>query len=165
MLQLKGELPSMTSSSLRTATLADLPLVEQLLVEAGLPTAGVAELFESDSTQFHVFVSEAGSNDILAVGAIEVRGSVALLRSVAVRESWKGHGLGQKLVTSLVHDAQSRGMRTLYLLTTTAENYFPKLGFGRITREEVPADIASTVEFSSACPASAIVMSRSLVSS
>jgi amino-acid N-acetyltransferase len=57
---------------------------------------------------------------------------------------------------------RARPEEALYLLTTTAEGYFPKLGFERISRGDVPASIQASVEFTSACPASAIVMCKRL---
>jgi N-acetylglutamate synthase-like GNAT family acetyltransferase len=63
----------------------------------------------------------------------------------------------------VIADAEARGIRALYLLTTTAERYFPSFGFRPITRDEVPADIRATAEFQGACPASAAVMCRECV--
>ncbi len=93
---------------------------------------------------------------------IEVCSEHALLRSVAVRSDWQRRGLGHALVARAVAHAEGRGIAALYLLTMTAEHYFPRFGFTRITRDEVPAAIASTVEFTSACPASAVTMRKTL---
>jgi amino-acid N-acetyltransferase len=57
---------------------------------------------------------------------------------------------------------EERGMNALYLLTQTAEHYFPRFGFERVARESVPAEIAETLEFKSACPASAVAMAKAL---
>jgi amino-acid N-acetyltransferase len=54
-------------------------------------------------------------------------------------------------------------MRALYLLTTTAEHYFPAFGFERTTRDRVPYAVRATSEFRSVCPDSAIVMWKELV--
>ena len=48
----------------------------------------------------------------------------------------------------------------MYLLTTTAERYFPRFAFKRITREDVPDSLQASVEFRDACPASAVVMRK-----
>jgi amino-acid N-acetyltransferase len=50
----------------------------------------------------------------------------------------------------------------VFLLTTTAERFFPKFGFEQIARDEVPASVKASVEFRSACCASAIVMRKQL---
>jgi amino-acid N-acetyltransferase len=70
--------------------------------------------------------------------------------------------LGSDLVTRIVSDAESRGIHALYLLTLTAERYFPRFGFERVEREEVPSDVAETVEFKSACPSTAAAMRKVL---
>jgi amino-acid N-acetyltransferase len=44
----------------------------------------------------------------------------------------------------------------------TAEHYFPRFGFERIERGAVPEAISETLEFRSACPASAVAMARPL---
>ena len=86
----------------------------------------------------------------------------ALLRSVAVREDWQRSGLGQALVKRAVCEAEARGIQALYLLTMTSEHYFPRFGFVVIGRDDVPREIAATLEFTSACPAAATVMTKSL---
>jgi amino-acid N-acetyltransferase len=58
--------------------------------------------------------------------------------------------------------AKDHGSRTAFLLTTTAENFFPKLGFERMSRDDVPASVQASIEFRSACPASAVVMRKPL---
>jgi amino-acid N-acetyltransferase len=65
-------------------------------------------------------------------------------------------------VKRLVCMAEERGLRALYLLTMTAEHYFPRFGFEAVERGAVPAAIAETLEFRSACPASAVAMARPL---
>jgi amino-acid N-acetyltransferase len=84
------------------------------------------------------------------------------LRSVAVRPAWRSHAVGRELVRRIVREAEGRGLHALYLLTTTAEHYFPRFGFERIERTDVAPEIAETVEFKSACPASAVAMKKTL---
>ena len=94
---------------------------------------------------------------------MEVCCNNALLRSVAVRPEWRSHGVGRALVTRVISDAESRGIHALYLLTTSADRYFPSFGFRTIARDDVPADVRETAEFREACPASATVMCRECV--
>jgi amino-acid N-acetyltransferase len=137
----------------------DRAAVEALLSEQALPSAGVAEMFAADPTQF---VLALDGDALIAVAGLEQCGEHALLRSVAVRRDWQRRGLGHALVSRAVAHAEGRGITALYLLTMTAEHYFPRFGFSRIARDEVPADIAGTVEFTSACPASAVTMRKVL---
>ena len=145
--------PIRAEPSLRPAAPADLSAVERLLTDSALPLEGVREALAD-------FVVAESGGDIVGVAGLEVCCDNALLRSVAVRPEWRSHGLGRALVTRAIADAEARGLHALYLLTTTAERYFPSFGFRKIDREAVPPEVRETVEFRSACPASATVMCR-----
>ena len=138
---------------LRPADPADLAAIEELLTASSLPLDGVRNALEG-------FVVAQSGERLVGVAGLEVCCDNALLRSVAVLPERRSQGLGRALVTRLISDAEARGIRALYLLTTTAERYFPSFGFRQIAREDVPGDIRETVEFQSACPASATVMCR-----
>ncbi|MDB4908684.1 MAG: GCN5-related N-acetyltransferase [Gemmatimonadetes bacterium] len=143
------------TAELRRATQGDLARVEQLLTVSGLPLDGVAESLDT-------FIVAEHDGTIVGVAGLECCSANGLLRSVAVRDEWRSRGLGRSLVTRVIADAESKGMNALYLLTTTAEGYFPSFGFAPVTREAVPADVKATAEFQGACPASASVMELSL---
>jgi len=104
-------------------------------------------------------VAESNAHIVGVVG-LEACGEYALLRSTAVSPDWRGKGVGRRLVERAVARAESQGIRALYLLTTTAESYFPSFGFQVTTRDTVPAEVQATDEFRGACPASATVMCR-----
>ena len=142
----------------RYATVRDLDAIEGLLAKSGLPVVGVREIVAADPTGFVVAENPADATDVVAVAGLEACCDNALLRSVAVDPTWQRHGLGQELVRDVVSRAEARGLRALYLLTMTAEHYFPRFGFERVERDRVPAEIAETAEFKDACPASATAM-------
>lgn len=142
-------------ATLRPATDADLAAIERLLTSSSLPTTGVA------GALCGFLVAEA-EGEIVGVVGMEYRGSYGLLRSTAVAPEWRGRGLARQLVTRIVAEAEARGIRALYLLTTTAETYFPSFGFQTTTRDTVPGEIRDTGEFQGACPASATVMCLTL---
>lgn len=152
--------PTITLPTLRAATPADRDAVERLLVDAGLPTEGVAEILAAHPEDFVVADDPQAPGELAAVAGLEVCCDDALLRSVAVRPAWRAQGLGHALVRRLVDEAESRGLRALYLLTMTAEHYFPRFGFARVERDGVPSEIARTPEFASACPSTAVAMAR-----
>ena len=81
---------------------------------------------------------------------------------MAVDVTERGTGLGVRLTEAAIARARAGRVPALYLLTTTAERFFPRFGFTPITREDVPDSVRSSVEFQSACPASAIVMRKVL---
>ena len=141
------------SAAIRPATADDLPAIEALLVAGSLPLAGVAEALGS-------FLVAEYDDAIVGVVGVEQCCDYGLLRSTAVDASWRSRGLGRQLVERAIASAESKGLRALYLLTTTAEHYFPSFGFAPTTRAQVPGVVRDTVEFRSACPASAVVMVR-----
>jgi N-acetylglutamate synthase-like GNAT family acetyltransferase len=142
--------------SIRLATEGDAAAVEALLVASHLPLDRVRDALGC-------FVVAHAEGQLVGVAGIEecgVRAEHALLRSVAVDPAWRSRGLGRALVARAIALAESRGAKALYLLTTTAESYFPSFGFERTSRDAVPGDVRATAEFQGACPASATVMVR-----
>lgn len=137
----------------RPAAPDDLAGVERLLLASDLPLDGVRESLVD-------FVVAEASDEVIGVAGLELCRDEALLRSVAVAPEWRSRGIGRALVTRVISDAEARGIRALYLLTTTAEHYFPSFGFHPVGRDEVPAGVCETVEFRGACPESATVMCR-----
>jgi len=141
--------------NIRAATRGDLADIEALLAASQLPTAGIHD----EVCGF--LVAEVGSKIVGVVG-MERHGRYGLLRSTAVDPEWRSHGVAKRLVERIIADAESQGVNALYLLTTTAERYFPSFGFGTVDRDTVPKDIRDTGEFREACPASATVMCLAL---
>lgn len=135
---------------------ADLDAGCRLLRELELPVEGVQEWWE----RFTVAESAQG---IVGLSGVEIYLDGALLRSVAVHPSMQGTGLGRALVERALGIARDAGARDVYLLTNTAEGYFPRLGFAEVPRERIPATVQASVEFRGVCPASAIAMHRGLV--
>jgi amino-acid N-acetyltransferase len=146
---------AVAAPAVRPASAADLPAVEDLLTRSELPLEGVRESFGS-------FVVADGDGRIVGVAGVERCGDYGLLRSAAVEPQWQGRGVGRAMIERLIADAESQGLRALYLLTTTAANYFPAFGFQEITRDRVPAEVQGNSQFTDLCPSTATVMSRSL---
>ena len=132
------------------------PAVRALLAAAGLP---VADLTAAHLADF--WGCGDGANPIGVVG-LEVYGTVALLRSLAVAPDEQGRGLGSALRAHAERAARQRGIAALYLLTTTAEAFFVQRGYVRIPREAAPPVLHRTAEFAALCPASAVCMTRTL---
>ncbi len=138
--------------NLRPAVESDLEAVSALLQRCDLPLDGLTGQF---GPQYVIAESEGA---ILGVAGVEVYGRDGLLRSVAVARASRGSGLGAALVGDRITWARAQGLRAVYLLTTTAVSYFPKLGFEIIARDLAPEAIRASTEFVHACPASAVLM-------
>jgi amino-acid N-acetyltransferase len=141
------------TTAIRVAAPGDYAGVVRLLEAADLPTAGLNRSLPD------FLVAEESGRVVGAVG-LEIYGDCALLRSAVVAAGKRGSGLGRDLVESLLERAGTRGVREIYLLTTTAENFFPRFGFARISRDVVAAPVRASEEFRGACPDSAIAMRK-----
>jgi len=140
---------------IRPAQTSDIDPVETLLSSSNLPLEGVSENFEE-------FVVAEEKGQIAGAIGLERFGSAALLRSAVVAPDQRGSGIGSMLVEQLLDRARKSGISEIYLLTTTAEKYFPRFGFERTTRDAVPTAVKQSQEFKGACPDSAVVMTRRL---
>ncbi len=135
------------------ASAEDLGEIEALLRATDLPPEGLEPFIDT------LLVSRS-RGEIIGCAALEIYGAAALLRSVAVHPGWQGRGLGAELVEKATWLAQSRNVRDMFLLTTTASDYFERLGFRRCTREDAPDAMRASIEFTTLCPASAVAMRR-----
>lgn len=138
---------------IRNAKNGDLAAVEDLLSASDLPLDGVHENFSN-------FIVAEDDGEIAGAIGLEEFGSFALLRSAVVSPGYRGRGVGCQLVEQLLANAEETGIEEIYLLTTTAEEYFPRFGFTRTTRSAVPDLVKASVEFQGACPDTAVVMTR-----
>ncbi len=143
------------SPLIRSATASDLEAIRALLGQDGLPASDL-------DTSRPEFVVACHGADLVGAGALERYGEAALLRSLVVEASWRGRGLGHRLVKSLERQARAAEVRELVLLTQTAEAFFARLDFQVIGREQAPTAVRSSSEFRTLCPASAVCMTKTL---
>jgi amino-acid N-acetyltransferase len=148
--------PDLASGGLTVTRWPELAGVVALLASARLPTEDL-----SDAHCEHFFFTGTREAPTALVG-LELFGSVALLRSLVVSERARGIGAGSALLRHAEQYASDCGVRTIYLLTTTAEKFFERRGFARADREAAPPAIRTTREFAGICPASSAFMSRAL---
>ena len=179
-------LPTYVSSSLslllddvpaarfREAVPADLPLLRDLLEEAGLGASSLPERLEetivcagplsngrrdrrlSPTPTGHV--SGRGLTQALATASLAPMGGSALLRSVAVRKGLRGKGLGLLTIAAAVDRARRLGVRHVSLFTETAVPFFEKLGFARVSRMDLPESVRSSSQALEECSDSAVPM-------
>jgi amino-acid N-acetyltransferase len=127
-----------------------------LLKECDLPTEDITpEHFEN-------FFGCGARDDPKGVVGVELFGDVGLLRSLAVSESVRGRGCGSRLVAEVEAHARAQGVKTMYLLTSTARPLFESLGYVAADRALAPDAIRNAREFSSICPSSAVFMCKKI---
>ncbi|WP_436906735.1 arsenic resistance N-acetyltransferase ArsN2 [Halosimplex marinum] len=129
--------------------------VESVLAGAGLPTDDLGR----DAVDCYV---ARAAGERVGVGGLERHGRDGLLRSVAVEPEHQGSGYGAAVVDGIERETSDAGVDRLFLLTTTASDFFAGLGYESVEREDVPAALRTTEQFAELCPASATVMRKSL---
>jgi len=104
------------------------------------------------------FVGYQSATRLEGIGALEIHGSSALVRSMAVLHNGQNKGVGSSILSRLIQQAREKNLKDLYLLTETAENFFARNGFEKTDRSTVPDAILNSEEFKNLCPDSAICM-------
>ena len=99
---------------------------------------------------------------VIGTAGLEIFDDCALLRSVTVIKEEQGKGYGKVVNEEIEKYAKESGINCLYLLTTTAKDFFDKQGYCVIKRDESPAALQQTAEFTSLCPSSAVVMKKKI---
>ncbi|MFE4107904.1 arsenic resistance N-acetyltransferase ArsN2 [Almyronema epifaneia] len=145
-------------ADIKPAHPVDEASIKQLLSEAALPHT---DLKPHHLSHFIVAKSHIEQHVIGVVG-VECYGQVGLLRSLAISQPHRRQNLGKRLVEKIEAYAQQQGVKTLYLLTTTAADYFRQLGYHNCDRQQVPPAIAETTEFRHFCPDSAACLVKAL---
>ena len=131
-------------------------------LRGALELLGRSELTQQDVSEGwgHYFVVREDDGRVVGVAGLELHGDFGLLRSVAVDEDYRGQGLAAALVEAVLQRAQRVGLRSVYLLTTTAHEYFTRRGFKDVARDDAPAAIRESWEFRNGCPSTAAFMQR-----
>lgn len=143
----------------QVATAEDLESVRALLRDCGLPEADLAAEHMPD-----FLLLKAPDGSLRGCIGLQRAAADGLLRSLAVDAAARGQGLGAALLAAVHGHAAACGVERLYLLTTTAPQFFAAHGYTRCNRSDVPSRLQSMSEFAGVCPASAVCMTRPLKS-
>jgi len=128
-----------------------------LLDAASLPTEDLER-----SSMAHFLVARDGSGKVIGAIGVERYGRTALLRSLVVAPEHRNRELGTRLVAEIEARCRSLAVADLFLLTTTARDFFARQRFQAIGRESAPLELRTAAEFTRLCPGSAVCMTKSL---
>lgn len=137
----------------RPASAHDLAAIRDLLSATELPSADVA-------LDLGPFVVAEYHGDIVGTAGVQCLGTLGLLRSVAVVPAARTGGVATWLCGEVIEAARRQGVGELYLLTTSAPEFFAKLGFEQVPRSSAPQVVRTTREFRDLCPESSLLMHR-----
>lgn len=129
----------------------DVEAVTHLLTSNELPAEDIEPHIED-------FLLARHGGYLIATAGLERCGSDALLRSVCVDHRYRNQGIASELCNQIEAYAMNNGVDRVFILTTTARQFFGNRGFSNCERASVPQKIAATLEFRSLCPSTAICM-------
>lgn len=142
---------NLTDVNFRLCQKPELPLVIALLKSSELP-------YEDVSWQKITFqVAVAGDEMIGCIGLEKYRDH-GLLRSFAVKSSFRNQGIGSALLQSFLSYCNQEEVSNLHLLTIDAQEFFQSKGFQVADRDKAPESIRQTTEFTQLCPSSSAYM-------
>lgn len=122
-----------------------------LLKSAGLP-------WQDLNYKDHLLLGFYDGDSMIGTGALEIYGDYALLRSLSVNDAVRGMSIGSKITDELIAQAKEKRIKSIYLLTESARLFFKRKGFRDMPRENVPAEVKSSSEFSHVCGDNAVCM-------
>lgn len=128
--------------TIRKARTSDVKGIRQLIDdysgERRLLSKATVALYE-DVPEFRVAVGDDGT--VVGCGAVHVLWEdLAEIRTVAVDRRCRGRKIGGKLVSSLLDDARSLGVKRVFVLTFEA-GFFGSFGFKEIDGAPVPQPV------------------------
>ena len=130
---------------LRHAGSTDIQRLTDFLTDNSMTTVGLQKCIEN----FIIAVDDKGS--WVGVAGYEMYGRSALLRSVAVEKGSRNLGHGRALVEAVLAETRKQGVRTVYLFTESAEQYFKRLGFDPAERDQIDPAVKSSPQFTECC--------------
>jgi amino-acid N-acetyltransferase len=142
----------MINLTLKLAVNKEFDKALKLLENNHLPTSDIGDNVELYTVYDH--------QNLIGTIGLEPFNSEGLLRSVCFDFEAQNKGFGSKILTIFEAQIREKGIKNLYLLTTTAQRFFEKNNYKVISREDVSDAIRQTTEFKGVCPTSAIVMKK-----
>ncbi len=129
--------------TIRPATVHDVQAISDIInyhANKGIMLARPISKLYDNVRDYTVIVHE---NYIVGCGALHVVWEdLAEIRSVAMRDGFKGKGCGRRLVERLMREARKLDVENVFVLTYQ-DKFFAKLGFNEVDKSELPHKIWS----------------------
>jgi amino-acid N-acetyltransferase len=136
--QVENQTASSRGIDVRKASMQDIPALLELI--NGYAAKGIMLArteFEMSENMRDFMVAYAG-NQLVGCGALHFYSpTMGEVRSLAVAESHKTHGIGRMLVDSLVYEAKLYGLDAVFAFTYVP-GFFGRVGFHEVERGELP---------------------------
>jgi amino-acid N-acetyltransferase len=104
----------------------DYQSMKRLALEAGLE--------DGTYSDFVIAFGFYDRDSLVACGAVKEQKGVYSIECLAVREGFRGRGLGRRLVESLEKDATKRGAAKMWAVAR-APDFFERIGYTKVSSE------------------------------
>ena len=125
----------------RSATIMDVEAISTLIDSFAVTDLMLqrpkAMLYE----RIREFIIAEDENEVVGVGALSIIWKdLAEVRSLAVKDTYQGKGLGREITERLVESAVDLGIEKVFTLTYQ-DGFFKKLGFEVVEKESMPQKV------------------------
>jgi len=126
---------------IRKAKLSDSEAIHKLVnhyAKKGLMLPRSRSAIYENIRNYSVMETEG---EVIGIGALSILWTdLAEVRTLAVKESFSGQGIGKKLVEYFLEEARELGIKKVFTLTYQVA-FFEKCGFNVISKEHMPHKI------------------------
>jgi len=123
---------------IKKPTLKDIPAIQNILKPFIEDNIILQRDNDEIASNIRSYISIYKDNILVGIGALHIYSqTLAEIRSLAILEQYQKQGLGKQIVIALEQEAKTLGISQLLTLTYQKE-FFEKLGFIEIPKEEVP---------------------------
>ena len=121
------------------ARLTDIPQMQTLVAEK-VKDGTILERSEDEvATNIRSYVLAKDDGKLVGYTALHIHSPrLAEIRSLIVDESYRGQGIGQRMVAFTLEEAKALGVQEDVLVLTYLPEFFEKLGFKEINKEVIP---------------------------
>lgn len=121
------------------ARLTDIPQMQTLVAEK-VKDGTILERSEDEvATNIRSYVLAKDDGKLVGYTALHIHSPrLAEIRSLIVDESYRGQGIGQRMVAFTLEEAKALGVQEDVLVLTYLPAFFEKLGFKEINKEVIP---------------------------
>jgi len=124
---------------LSKANLSDIPQMQKLVTKEVKDGVILNRSEDEVATNIRSYVLAKDGDDIVGYGALHIHSvRLAEIRSLIVDSSYRGKGIGKDIVEYALKEAKELQIKEDVLVLTYLPEFFKKLGFREINKEQIP---------------------------
>lgn len=121
------------------AKLDDIPQMQALVTQEVKDGIILNRSDDEVATNIRSYVLAKKNDEIVAYAALHVHSKrLAEIRSLIVHEAYRGEKIGESIVQFALREAKELGIEEEVLVLTYLPNFFEKMDFVEINKEEIP---------------------------